>query len=168
MFRIYQLILACLFYLLHTNLIAAQQTSGITENITSDDKGFPIVSKEGKVADLLYDASENIAVIRAAKDLQTDIQKVTGKLPNLATTETSAEFEIIIGTVGANKQIDQLISSKKIHAKDLKGKWESFVITTIDNSNSKKQLVIAGSDRRGTIYGIYEISKQLGISPWHW
>ncbi|SHE77536.1 glycosyl hydrolase 115 family protein [Chryseobacterium takakiae] len=168
MFRIYQLILACLFYLLHTNLIAAQQTSGITENITSDDKGFPIVSKEGKVADLLYDPSENIAVIRAAKDLQTDIQKVTGKLPNLATTETSAEFEIIIGTVGANKQIDQLISSKKIHAKDLKGKWESFVITTIDNSNSKKQLVIAGSDRRGTIYGIYEISKQLGVSPWHW
>ncbi|NML56948.1 glycosyl hydrolase 115 family protein [Chryseobacterium cheonjiense] len=146
----------------------AQQTSGIAENIISDDKGFPIVSKEGKVADLFYDASEDVAVIRAAKDLQTDIQKVTGKLPNLSATETSAEFEIIIGTVGTNKQIDQLISSKKINAKDLKGKWESFVITTIENSNSKKQLVIAGSDRRGTIYGIYEISKQLGVSPWHW
>ncbi|WP_312902958.1 glycosyl hydrolase 115 family protein [Chryseobacterium taichungense] len=106
--------------------------------------------------------------MRAAKDLQTDIQKVTGKLPNLATTETSAEFEIIIGTVGISKQIDQMISSKKINAKDLKRKWESFVITTIENSNYKKQLIIAGSDRRGTIYGIYEISKQLGVSPWHW
>lgn len=146
----------------------AQQTSGITENIISDDKGFPIVSKEGKVADLFYDASENVAVIRAAKDLQTDIQKVTDKLPNLSATEASRESKIIIGTVGTNKQIDQFILSKKINAKDLKGKWESFVITTIENSKGEKQLVIAGSDRRGTIYGIYEISKQLGISPWHW
>ncbi|WP_312172770.1 glycosyl hydrolase 115 family protein [Chryseobacterium sp.] len=146
----------------------AQQTSGIAENIISDDKGFPIVSKEGKAADLFYDASENVAVIRAAKDLQTDIQKVTGKLPNLSATEASRESKIIIGTVGTNKQIDQFILSKKINAKDLKGKWESFVITTIENSKGEKQLVIAGSDRRGTIYGIYEISKQLGISPWHW
>ncbi|MEF9477859.1 hypothetical protein OWR28_09260 [Chryseobacterium sp. 1B4] len=91
----------------------AQQTSGIPENIISDDRGFPIVSKEGKVTGLFYDQSENIAVIRAAKDLQTDIQKVTGKLPNLGTTDTSNEFEIIIGTVGTNKQIDQLISSKR-------------------------------------------------------
>ncbi|MEF9477860.1 glycosyl hydrolase 115 family protein [Chryseobacterium sp. 1B4] len=50
----------------------------------------------------------------------------------------------------------------------MKGKWESFVITTIENSKFQKQLIIAGSDRRGTIYGIYEISKQLGVSPWHW
>jgi hypothetical protein len=70
----------------------SQQTSGITENIISDDKGFPIVSKEGKVADLFYDPSENVAVIRAAKDLQTDIQKVTEKLPNL-TTETSLNLK---------------------------------------------------------------------------
>lgn len=148
--------------------IFAQQTSGITENIISDDSGFPIVSKEGKATDLFYDKSENIAVIRAAKDLQSDIQKVTGKFPNLSTIETSNEFEIIIGTVGINKVVDKLISSKKINAKDLKGKWESFVITTIENSKSKKQLIIAGSDRRGTIYGIYELSKQLGVSPWYY
>ncbi|MEN4761169.1 glycosyl hydrolase 115 family protein [Chryseobacterium sp. C39-AII1] len=162
--------LSIVFLFLGLLKLLGQETSGITENIISDDKGFPIVSKEGKVADLFYDQSENVAVIRAAKDLQNNIQKVTGKLPNLFTTETSGEFEIIIGTVGTSKQIDQLISSKKINAKDLKGKWESFVITTVDNSksNSKKQLIIAGSDRRGTIYGIYEISKQLGVSPWYW
>lgn len=148
--------------------IFAQQTSGINGNIISDDSGFPIVSKEGKATDLFYDKSENIAVIRAAKDLQSDIQKVTGKFPNLSTIETSNEFEIIIGTVGINKVVDKLISSKKINAKDLKGKWESFVITTIENSKSKKQLIIAGSDRRGTIYGIYELSKQLGVSPWYY
>lgn len=156
------------YIVLVSTFVNAQQTSGITENIISDDSGFPIVSKEGKATDLFYDKSENIAVIRAAKDLQSDIQKVTGKFPNLSTIETSNEFEIIIGTVGINKVVDKLISSKKINAKDLKGKWESFVITTIEDSKSKKQLIIAGSDRRGTIYGIYELSKQLGVSPWYY
>jgi hypothetical protein len=151
-------------------IFSAQQTSGITENIISNDNGFPIVSAEGNVANLFYDKSENVAVIRAVKDLQSDIQKVTGKLPNISTSETSGEFEIIIGTLGTNKIIDKLISSKKINAKDLKGKWESFVITTVENpkSKTKKQLIIAGSDRRGTIYGIYELSKQLGVSPWYY
>ncbi|KFE99794.1 hypothetical protein IX39_03800 [Chryseobacterium formosense] len=161
------ILLLCFF---GSGIFSAQQTSGITENIISNDKGFPIVSSDGNATNIFYDSSENIAVIRAAKDLQTDIQKVTGKLPNLSTSETSSEFEIIIGTLGTNKIIDKLISSKKINAKDLKGKWESFVITTVENptSKSKKQLIIAGSDRRGTIYGIYELSKQLGVSPWYY
>lgn len=168
MFRIYHMIAACMLCLSLFTLISAQQTSGIMASLISGDNGFPLVSKEGKAADLWYDKSENVAVVRAAKDLQSDIQKVTGKLPNLFTSETSGEFEVIIGTVGTSKKIDQLITSKKIKAADLKGKWESFVITTVENPKSKKQLVIAGSDRRGTIYGIYEISKQLGVSPWHW
>ncbi|MDF2551010.1 MAG: glycosyhydrolase [Chryseobacterium sp.] len=161
------ILLLCFF---GSGIFSAQQTSGINENIISNDNGFPVVSADGNVANLFYDPSENVAVIRAAKDLQSDIQKVTGKLSNLLTTETSGEFEIIIGTLGTNKIIDKLISSKKINAKDLKGKWESFVITTVENpkSKSKKQLIIAGSDRRGTIYGIYELSKQLGVSPWYY
>lgn len=163
-------ILNFIFCLSQNGNVFAQQTSGITENIISNDRGFPIVSSDGNATNIFYDYSENVAVIRAVKDLQSDIQKVTGKLPNLSTTETSGEFEIIIGTLGTNKIIDKLISSKKINAKDLKGKWESFVITTIENSKSKskKQLIIAGSDRRGTIYGIYELSKQLGVSPWYY
>ncbi len=158
-------LLLCTFF---SGIAFAQQTSGITENIISNENGFPIVSVDGKATAIFYDASEDVAVIRAVKDLQSDIQKVTGKLPNLSTLETSGDFEIIIGTLGDNKIIDQLVASKKIDTKDLKGKWESFVITTLENRKSKKQLIIAGSDRRGTIYGIYELSKQLGVSPWHY
>lgn len=159
-----------LLLIIFSGITNGQQTSGINENIISDKSGFPIVSAEGKVSNIIYDQAENIAVIRAAKDLQSDIQKVTGKLPELSVTATSGEFEIIIGTLGTNRHIDHLISSKKINAKDLKGKWESFVIATLENpkSKSKKQLIIAGSDRRGTIYGIYELSKQLGVSPWYY
>ena len=68
---------------------------------------------------------------------------------------------ILIGTVGYNKQIDQWVKQKVL--KDLKGKREKYIITTIDG-----QLVIAGSDRRGTVYGIYELSQQMGVSPWYW
>jgi hypothetical protein len=163
-------ILNFIFCLSQTGKVFAQQTSGITENIISNDNGFPIVSSDGNATNIFYDSSENVAVIRTVKDLQSDIQKVTGKLPNLSTIENSSEFEIIIGTLGTNKLIDKLILSKKINAKDLKGKWESFVITTVENpkSKSKKQLIIVGSNRRGTIYGIYELSKQLGVSPWYY
>jgi len=102
-----------MLFLFHFVNVWVQQTSEITENIISNENGFSIVSKEGKVADIFYDQTENVAVIRAAKDLQSYIQKVTGKLPNLYTTETSGEFEIIIGTLGTNKEINKLISSKK-------------------------------------------------------
>jgi len=165
--RIYLLIVACTLFLCSAAMVSAQQTSGLSENIISEESGFPIVSKEGKPADLVYDQSENIAVVRAVKDLQSDIQKVTGKLPEISSAGNPGNFEIIIGTVGSSKQIDHFISSKKINPKDLKGKWESFVITTV-HSGSKKQLIVAGSDRRGTIYGIYELSRQLGVSPWHY
>ena len=68
---------------------------------------------------------------------------------------------IMIGTVGYNKQIDRWVKSGKLA--NLKGKREKFIITTIDG-----QVVIAGSDRRGTVFGIYELSRQMGVSPWYW
>ncbi|KDN54376.1 glycosyl hydrolase 115 family protein [Flavobacterium seoulense] len=158
------------------NVASAQQTTGLMTNIISEktegiNSGFPVVSKEKVAAPIRYDASDFIGVIRAVKDLQNDISSVTGIKPELLTTNPSqGGYEILVGTLGKNKQIDQLASSGKLNTKDLKGKWESFVITTIDNpkKSGPKLLVIAGSDKRGTIYGIYELSRQLGVSPWYW
>ena len=66
--------------------------------------------------------------------------------------------------------IDRLIRKRKINVSDITGKWEAYLIETVDRPfpGVKKALVIAGSDKRGTIFGIYEISKQIGVSPWHW
>ena len=63
--------------------------------------------------------------------------------------------------LGVNKQIDQWV--KKGELRDLKGKTEKYIIKTIGD-----QLVIAGSDKRGTVYGIYELTKQMGVSPWYY
>ncbi len=131
---------------------------------------FPIVSTKGAASVIHYDISDYPGVIRAINDLQNDIDSVTGKRPELIVNGQSSEFEIIIGTLGKSKQIDKLISSNKLDVKEIEGNWESFIIATIPNSDkkTKNSLVIVGSDKRGTIYGIYELSEQLGVSPWYW
>jgi hypothetical protein len=154
-------------------LQAQQMTSMIPNIIVEKSKtelNFPIAGIDGTKAVVRYDANDYKGVIRAVGDLQNDIDSVTGIKPELRLSDLSGDYEIVIGTLGKSKWIDQLVSSKKLDTKDLKGKWESFVITTIQSPNykTKKCLAIVGSDKRGTIYGIYELSRQLGVSPWYW
>ena len=102
-----------------------------------------------------YAASEHSCVQRAAASLATDFEQVTGTRP-----ASSDNPKILIGTVGTNKQIDLWV--KQGILPNLKGKTEKYIIKTIG-----EQLVIAGSDKRGTVYGIYELSRQIGVSPWY-
>ena len=104
--------------------------------------------------------NEQRGVLRAAKNLCTDIKAVCGAEVILG-NESSAT--IVAGTLGSSKIIDEMAKKRLFDAKLLKGKNEMFVITATD-----KQLIIAGSDRRGTIYGIYELLRQLGVSPWYY
>ena len=104
-----------------------------------------------------YTAGEHSCVQLAAANLQNDILQVTGLKPALNESTPT----ILIGTVGVNKQIDAWVKQGLLS--DLKGKTEKFIIKTIGN-----QVVIAGSDKRGTVYGIYELSRQIGVSPWYY
>jgi len=116
------------------------------------------LSLKGAVISFADGEDEGVKI--AIRNLQADMEQVLGKAPLLSEAPT-----ILIGTLGRNKDIDRL------KLKDLKGKREKFIITTIPSSsalNSSPTIVIAGSDRRGTIYGVYELSRQLGVSPWAW
>ena len=106
-------------------------------------------------ATISYSQQEYEGVKMAIENLRDDMKRVLGEAPLLS--EGSGEATILIGTLGKNKDIDRL------KLPDLKGKREKFIITTVGN-----QVIIAGSDKRGTIYGIYELSRQLGVSPWYW
>ena len=101
-----------------------------------------------------YATTEHSCVQRAAANLVSDLEKVTGIRPSISDSP-----KILIGTVGTNKQIDAWVKQGLLP--DLKGKTEKYIIKTIGD-----QLVIAGSDKRGTVYGIYELSRQIGVSPW--
>ncbi len=71
---------------------------------------------------------------------------------------------IIIGAIDESGLIRNLMESGKLdEAKAIEGRWEAFVVKQVDDS-----LVIAGSDARGTIYGIYTLSETIGVSPWYW
>lgn len=125
---------------------------------------------------IYLDHNDCRGVSYAVQALIKDIQNVSGSSASIITdfttsskgsTSTSSKgnapkANILVGTIGHSAAIDRLIKQHRINAKLLQGKHEKFIITLIDG-----QLVIAGSDRRGTIYGIYELSQQMGVSPWY-
>lgn len=118
--------------------------------------------------EIYMDTNDCKGVSYAAHALLKDIKSVSGATATLTSDAgflkkaDTARPAIIVGTIGHSAAIDQLVKQKRINGNLLKGKREKFIITLTDG-----QLVIAGSDRRGTIYGIYELSQQMGVSPWY-
>lgn len=98
---------------------------------------------------IIYDAADWTGVKIAVRNLRNDLRAVTG----------SEHAPVVVGTVGKSA----LTKKYKAQCKMLKGKWEQYLLF-VDNG----KLVILGSDKRGTIYGIYELSRQIGVSPWYW
>lgn len=140
--------------------------------ITTEKTNDAILLKDKSVRISLYaDAQMDAGIMRAVKNLQADFQKVTGEQPNILNQISGTTSPlIIIGTVGTKSVIDDLIKQKKIDGKSLIGKTEKYIIQNISNPfpGVSEAIVIAGSDKRGTIYGIYEVSQQIGVSPWYY
>ena len=131
---------------------------------------FPLVN-EGKTAELYFDQNDFTVVCIAVKHLAQDICSITGKLPKItSSSQKLSDHSVIIGTIGKSKLVDQLIQEKKIDTTKIAGRWETYSIQVVDNplKDVKQALVIIGSDRRGTAYGVFELSEQIGMSPWYW
>ena len=130
------------------------------------DGDFKLVY-QGQAADLYVDPDDQPGVARALGDLQNDIAMVTDLHPVIKNdvNELAAEA-VLVGTIGHSLMIDHLIDTGKLDAEGIAGKWEAYVIRCGRTlAGVAKGLVIAGSDRRGTIYGIYELSRQIGYRP---
>ncbi len=124
-----------------------------------------------RAADILVSPEDFKVVNIAASDLATDVERVTGRKPLLRAEAVGASgHSIIVGTLGRSPFIDQLARDGKLDVNGLRGRWESFLIATVPDPlpNIKMGLVIVGSDRRGTAFGVYELSQAIGVSPWHW
>jgi hypothetical protein len=133
--------------------------------------GYFALSEPGYSSPLYVDTNDYPGVIRALNDLKTDIGRITGTEPDLISDHPPKWGNIVIaGTLGKSAFIDKLIKNKKLDVSALTGKWETFTIQVIEKplSGVDRALVIAGSDKRGTIYGIYDLAEQIGISPWYW
>ncbi len=113
-------------------------------------------------AAICVDPADDPLVLQSANCLQQDIAMVTGmKLPIVASIPATPA--IIIGSVERSLPVTSLEKKGKINTTLIKNKWEAYLIQSTDN-----HLIIAGSDKRGTAYGVFELSKQLGVSPWYW
>jgi hypothetical protein len=126
---------------------------------------------KGKVANIYVDKDDYPGVIRAAHDLQTDVERVSGVSPEISNDSHTFSGEVIlIGTIGKSKVLDRLIGEHKLDVNAIAGKWESTLVQIIDHPlrGVTRALVIAGSDKRGAIFGIYGLSEQIGVSPWYW
>jgi hypothetical protein len=117
------------------------------------------------------DANDWPGVIRVARDLQMDIKRVSGATAGLThDAKPTGKQIIIVGTIGRSALLEQLIRAEKVDVRDIVGKWEASVIQVVANPwpGVDQALVIAGSDKRGTIFGVYDVSEQMGVSPWYW
>lgn len=119
-------------------------------------------------ADILIDNADVNGIKRIAGIFADDVNRVTGARPEVTDVQKSSQ-PIIIGTIGHNKIIDNLVKTKKIDASKIRGQWESTLIQVVDNpvKGVSRALVIAGSDKRGTMYGMFHLSSLMGVSPWY-
>jgi hypothetical protein len=164
----FSLLIGLLVFAANLQLYAQNNGSYIT--LTKGNGNFPL-SVSGKSTPLYISGSDYPGVIRALKDLQNDITAVTKARPELSTGKVQpAGVVVLVGTLGKSPLIDKLVAQKKLNVNGITGKWETYLLQVIQNPmpGVSQALVIAGSDKRGTIYGIYDVSAKIGVSPWYW
>ena len=129
-------------------------------------KTFNIVTSEIKTSIILAD-NEAVVIQKAAGMFRNDVWSITGQKLSIQHDYDFKGSVIVIGTLGKSKLLKQVIEKYKLATDSVLGKWEAFSIQLI-NRKEGNLLVVMGSDRRGTAYGILELSRMIGISPWVW
>jgi hypothetical protein len=130
---------------------------------------FPLVAR-GVAAPIVVDPQDYAGVLRAAGDLQQDIERVTGVRPERVEGAAPRGLAVVVGTLGRNGLIDRLVQQGKLDVDAIRGRWESSIIQVVERPwpGAGRALVIVGSDKRGTIFGMYDLSEEIGVSPWYW
>jgi hypothetical protein len=153
---------------LATGAHALGQPSFVTHEARGDSVA---IASGGRASSIYVDASDFPGVLRAARDLQADVERVASVKPDLVQGgEPTGREVVIVGTLGKSALIDRLARAGVIDVSAVRGRWEAYLVQAVAHPmpGVDRALVIAGADKRGTIFGIYEVSEQIGVSPWYW
>ncbi len=137
----------------------------------SRSAGAFVLAENGQAVPLVVSGQDWPGVVRAVGDLSQDVGRVTGHDAAVVKDTAPAGDEVVlIGTIGRSPLIDALVRRHKLDVGGIAGQWESAVTTVVEHPmpGVRRALVIAGADKRGTIYAIYDLSEQIGVSPWYW
>lgn len=160
-------------------LVASFPAGALGQNVTvpnwlifdTEAEGLQLATA-GKPPALFVAAADFTGVKRATDDLAEDFNRVLGAkavVSDGTALPAAGAPAIIIGTVGKSALVDELVAAGKVDVSAIEGKWESYVAQVVtDDADEPVALVIAGSDIRGTIFGIYDVSEQIGVSPFYW
>lgn len=134
---------------------------------------IPLVDINGTTTTIYFDAEDYPVVGVASNLFADDVERVTGNKPEIKNVAKLNDLgkrpAIVAGTIGKSRIIDELVAKNVITADDLNGKWEAFTIATAKHPKyGTPLLVVAGSDRRGTAFGLTTLSEAIGVSPWYW
>jgi glycosyl hydrolase family 115 (putative glucuronidase)/glycosyl hydrolase family 115 len=150
---------------------AAQASVEESYVVTAPQPGaFPLVAR-GRAAPIVVSEADYPGVVRVVGDLRDDVERVTGVRPVTSLNDVRRGSEpVLVGTIGQSPLIDGLVQRGKLDVRGIAGKWETSLQQVVRDPlpGVRQALVIAGSDQRGTIYGAYDVSKRIGVSPWYW
>lgn len=125
----------------------------------------------GKTCPVYIDDKDYIVVKKTAGLFTEDLERVTGTKGKVVTHKSIKDKEaMLIGTLGHNDLLDELVRKNKLDVSAIRNGWEQYLIQTVDRpfQGVDRLLVIAGSDRRGTAYGTFALSEAMGVSPLYW
>ena len=147
-------LLTCLLSATFTLPAVAIDHQGIT--VPRQETGrFPLILGDTPAA-VTVDSGDLPGVLIAAESLRNDFARVCGhKAPS------EGGRTIYAGTIGS-PLIKRLAAEGRIDISPLQGQYETYILKVTGDG-----IIIAGADMRGAIYGIYEISEQIGVSPWY-
>lgn len=151
-------------------LARAAEMPPIVVSPTGNSTAFRLAGG-GQAAPIFVAATDAQVVQIAARCLAADVASVAGTKPTVSTQlPHTADYAVLMGTLGKSPLIDKLVATHKIDVASLRGQWEAYSVLTVENPvpGVKHGLVLVGSDRRGTAYAAFTLSEALGVSPWVW
>jgi hypothetical protein len=137
-----------------------------TAENSSGGSNFSISTADNKAV-LCIDKTEESVVFKALSMFQNDVNDISGENLTITNDIPKSGNIILVGTLGKSKLLDRTIRKYKINTDSTKGRWEAFSIQLIQ-AKSTNILIVTGSNRRGTAYGVLELSRMMGVSPWTW
>ena len=135
-------------------------------------RGLALI-QAGRPVPVLVEAGADPALQHAGRSLVADLQRVSGQASGLVREPGGAGSIVLIAQWGRSALLDDLAQRGKLARGELQalsGRWEAFrqVVVEAPWPGVPRALVIAGGDRRGAVFGTYDLSERIGVSPWHW